>query len=144
MSTIQCLAAALAPVAAIAEAYEAGRLPQARPEDGQAPRGVALCTSRGGVTLLSLADAIAVRRAIETGFDLEDAATPLANVMRAYNSNELDRPARKFDADMIRSTLPLEQIAIVPGAGDAVLLNLGQVHEAWSWWLVIRDERAAA
>jgi hypothetical protein len=131
---IMTLKAALRPLAAIADAYDADELDHARPSWGgvENPSSVELYSGRGGRQLLTLAHAFAARDALRSGEGLDEAAEPLVCIARAYDENNLDDEARKFWGDHLqhRNTTPLDQINLVEGRGGRDLLSLGDADNA--------------
>jgi hypothetical protein len=150
LKEIQTLAAALKPLASIADAFDANELDDdARKHWGlenehtnQTPCYlIELFCDRGGRSLLTLADAMVARRALETMNGLEEAAKPMVNIARAYNANELDDGARKFWGKELqnRNETPTDQIEIYCGRGGNCLLTLGQAQGAHNAYLEFKN-----
>jgi hypothetical protein len=126
------LTAALMPLVAIADAYDANELDgEARKFTGgvandRDPAQIELYTGRGGRRLLTLEHCLAARRAVRSGVDAHIAVTPLVDIANAYDANELDDGARKFwgrDNEHENSEHP-EDIELFTGRGGKRLLTL--------------------
>jgi len=141
---IKTLQEALRPLAAIADAYEADGLDEARPSWGNddVPEKIELFQGRGGRELLTLAHAFAAREALRTGEGLVEALEPFTNISRAYDANELDDEARKFWGERLqhRNTTPLAEIEIFTGRGGGRLLTLADAVDGHTTYLQARED----
>lgn len=146
---IKTLTEALRPLAAIADAYDADELDEARPSWGgtDTPEHVELYQGRGGRQLLTLAHAFAAREALRSGQGLMEAIQPFVAISRAYDANELDDEARKFWGERLqnRNETPLDQIEIFSGRGGRRLLTLADAcHGHTAYLQAAEDARRAA
>jgi hypothetical protein len=145
---IKTLTEALRPLAAIADAYDADELDEARPSWGgtDTPEHVELFQGRGGRQLLTLADAFAAREALRTGQGLFEAIQPFVKISRAYDANELDDGARKFWGYRLqhRNNEPLDQIEIFTGRGGRRLLTLADATWGHAAYLQAREDASHA
>lgn len=140
---IKTLTEALRPLAAIADAYDADELDEARPSWGgtDAPEHVELYHGRGGRELLTLAHAFAARDALRSGTGLEEALEPFVAISRAYDANELDDEARKFWGERLQHSneTPLDEIEIFSGRGGRRLLTLADATHGHAAYLEARN-----
>jgi len=135
------LVEALRPLLAIAAAYDNNWLDDSARkfwgEDENIPNTTAaeeieLYTGRGGVRLLTLADALAARAALDEASGIEAALAPLVAIANAYDANELDDEARKFYGahDEIPADRDPAGIELYSGRGGRELLMLSDAIAA--------------
>ena len=131
------LIAALTPLAAIADAYDANNLDDEARKFGGAnnelrnetdPADIELYAGRGGRELLTLEHCMAARHAVKKGSDadLVSAVQPLFDIANAYDANELDDEARKVWGRYSEYTneTPPADIPLYTGRGGGTLLTL--------------------
>lgn len=146
--------AAILPLAAIADAYDANELDdEARKfwgERGEVqndtpPEEIQLFSGRGGKRLLTLEDCLCARHACRTHLDTFQALKPLVDIANAYDANELDDEARKYwgrDSEHENDTLP-QHIELFSGRGGKRLLTLSHALDARAIWNEIFYQIAA-
>ena len=131
-STQKMMIDALAPLAAVAKAYDAGRLDCEVAGGDRPAEMIEIYQGRGGATLLNLRDAFTGRQAIQSRNALEAALAPLARIADAYDANELDDEARKFwgkDYEFENNSDPAD-IALIVSEGGSVLVSLAHALAA--------------
>lgn len=124
--------AALAPLVAIADAYDANALDDdARKfwgrnyeNENTTPHGdIELCCTKGGGRLLTLADAMVAREATRTGTNLTESLAPLVRIVDAFKRDSLGEARSNTDHSH-------EDIELYQGRGGRQLLTLAHCFAA--------------
>lgn len=136
------LLAALAPLVAIADAYDANELDdEARKfwgrndehQNESAPSQIKLYAGRDGRQFLNLRHCNSARRAVQTGEDVILAIVPLVEIANAYDADDLGDEARRFFGRRENTTAP-EHIELYAGRGGRKLLTLAHAFAARNAW----------